>query len=200
MHFQAENTALITGIRLVERAISSNNPLQILGGIHLEADNGHLTLTANDLEISIQTKIECTSFVSGSAVLDGKLLSALVRRLPQGNVIFEKRDTQVIISAGTTEFTLNELIGDEFPAPPKCDQKILSLTDYELSKLAHSTLFCVGTDEQRPIFQGILMEISGESLHFVSTDSNRLAFAKGEVPFVGEDMELIVPGKSQLSF
>ena len=107
MHFQAENTALITGIRLVERAISSNNPLQILGGIHLEADNGHLTLTANDLEISIQTKIECTSFVSGSAVLDGKLLSALVRRLPQGNVIFEKRDTQVIISAGTTEFTLN---------------------------------------------------------------------------------------------
>lgn len=197
MHFQAENTALTAGIRLVERAISTNNPLQILSGVHLEADKNQLILTANNLEISVRTKIECTTFVSGSAVLDGKLLSALVRRLPQGNVIFEKRDSQVIISAGTTEFTLNELIGDEFPTPPNCDRKILSLTDYELSKLAHSTLFCVGTDEHRPIFQGILMELSNGTLHFVSTDSNRLAFAKGEVPFVIEDdLELIVPGRS----
>jgi DNA polymerase-3 subunit beta len=197
MHFQAENTGLVSGIRLVERAVSSSNTLQILGGIHLQADKNSLTLTANDLEISIQTKIECTTFTPGSAVLNGKLLSALVRKLPQGTVIFETKDNQVLISAGTTEFSLNELVGDEFPAPPKCDRKILSLTDYELSKLAHSTLFCVGTDDHRPIFQGVLLEISNGSLHFVATDSSRLAFAKGEVPFVAaEDLEVIIPGRS----
>lgn len=197
MHFQADNTALISGIRLVERAVSTSNTVQILSGILLEADKNSLTLTANDLEISVQTKVECTTFVPGSAVLDGKLLAALVRKLPQGNVIFEKRDSQVIISAGTTEFTLNEVIGDEFPAPPKCVRKVFSLTDYELNKLAQSTLFCVSTDENRPIFQGVLIEVADGGLNFVATDSNRLAFAKSAVSFVAPgNMEFIVPGKS----
>ena len=43
----------------------------------------------------------------------------------------------------------------------------------------------------------MLLEISNGSLHFVATDSSRLAFAKGEVPFVAaEDLEVIIPGRS----
>lgn len=197
MHFQIDSTALTEGVRLVERAVSTSSTLQILSGIQLQVDRNRLTLTANNLEISVKTETECTTIAPGTAILDGKLFSALVRKLPAGPVIFEKRDNQVIITAGTTEFTLNELLGDEFPAPPICDQKIMSLTDYELSKLAHSTLFCVSSDDQRPILQGVLFEISDGELKVVATDSNRLAYAKAEVPFLTTDtMEVIVPGKN----
>ena len=197
MHFQIDSTALTEGVRLVERAVSTSSTLQILSGIQLQVDRNRLTLTANNLELSVKTETECTTIAPGTAILDGKLFSALVRKLPAGPVIFEKRDNQVIITAGTTEFTLNELLGDEFPAPPICDQKIMSLTDYELSKLAHSTLFCVSSDDQRPILQGVLFEISDGELKVVATDSNRLAYAKAEVPFLTTDtMEVIVPGKN----
>ena len=100
---------------LSDRAVSTSSTLQILSGIHLQVDRNKLTLIANNLEISVQTEAECTTIAPGSAVLDGRLFSALVQ-LPAGTVIFEKRDNQVIITAGTTEFTLNELIGDSFPA------------------------------------------------------------------------------------
>lgn len=197
MHFQVDSSALTDGVRLVERAISTNNTLQILSGIHLHVEKTKLTLTANNLEISIQTQVDCTTIKPGTTVLEGRLFSALVRKLPAGTVILEKRENQVLISAGTTEFTLNELIGDEFPAPPICDKKIMSITDYELSNIANSTMFAASHDDQRPILQGVLMEISDGELNFVATDSNRLAFAKADTPFLSaENMELIVPSKS----
>ncbi|MDD2504490.1 MAG: DNA polymerase III subunit beta [Clostridia bacterium] len=197
MHFQVEKTPLLTGINLVEKAISANNPLQILAGIEIIANKDHLVVTTNNLEIAIRTTIQCNTMKTGKAIVDGKLLTSLVRKLPDDNVVFEMKDKQVIISAGTMEFALNIITGDDFPAFPECNQKILALTDYELHRLAHCSLFAAANDDKRPVLSGVLLEITDGKLNFVATDSNRLSFVQAQTgEIVSSDLRLILPNKS----
>lgn len=197
MHFQIEKSPLLNAINVVEKAISSNNPLQILAGVEIDVNKKHITMTANNLEIAIRTTIPCNTFKPGKAILDGKLLTSLIRKLPEDNVVFEMKDKQVIITAGTMEFALNIITEDEFPAFPDCNEKILALTDYELHRLAQNSLFAAANDDMRPVLSGVLLEISDGKLNFVATDSNRLSFVQantGEI--LSSDLHLIIPSKS----
>ncbi|HHY10987.1 MAG TPA: DNA polymerase III subunit beta [Firmicutes bacterium] len=197
MHFQVQKSALLSCINMVDRATSPNNPKEVLGGIHFSAQENELVLTANNLEIAIQTKIPCTVMEKGEAIVDGLLASALVRRLPDDNIIFELKESQVAVSAGTMEFNLNTIVADEFPTYPVCEKKILKLTDYELEHLIRSTIFASSTEEHQPIFSGILLEIKENVLQFVATDSNRLSFIKAQTADVlVPELSLIIPNSN----
>lgn len=194
MHFQITKSALLQAINMIERATSPNNPKRVLAGIQLLAKKDKLILTANNLEIAVQTNIPCRVMETGQAIVDGRLFSSLIRRLPDDQVIFEWQDSQIVISAGAMEFTLYTIVDDELPAFPVCEQKILALTDYELQRLIQNTVFATSTEDHQPIFSGVLLEIEEQKLRFVATDSNRLSYVQaqtGEV-FVS-DLRVIVP-------
>ncbi|NLJ81098.1 MAG: DNA polymerase III subunit beta [Firmicutes bacterium] len=196
MHFQIRKSVLLSAINTVERATSPNNPKKVLAGIQLKADRKDLTLTANNLEIAIQTKIPCTAMKTGEAIVDGRLFSSLIRRLPDDNVIFELKDAQLLISAGNMEFTLYTIV-DDLPEFPACEEQILALTDYELQRLINNSVFAVSTEEHQPIFSGVLLETTEEKLSFVATDSNRLSYVKAQTGEVlVSDLRLVVPSSS----
>lgn len=180
MHFHIRGSDLVASVNLAERAIASNDQIPALTGLHLKVEEGSLTITANNLQIAIQTKIACTVMKKGEHIVSGKLFSDLVRKLPDENVVVEYVDGQVIISSGTMEFNLNTITGDEFPEYPLCEEKVLSLTDYELERLIRNSSFATSPDDHQPIFSGVLMEIKEQDLHFVATDSNRLSFVKAQ--------------------
>lgn len=199
MHFQIRNSDLVSGVALAERAIATNDQIQALTGLHLFVADENLTITANNLQIAIQTKIPCTVIEPGEHIVNGKLFSELVRKLPNENVIVEYKEGQIIVSAGTMEFNLNTINADEFPEYPVCDEKILSINDYELERLIRNSSFATSSDDHQPIFSGVLIEIKDQDLHFVATDSNRLSFVKaqGGQTFV-PNQEFIIP-KSNLT-
>lgn len=180
MHFQIKCADLLSSVAIAERAISTNDQTPALTGLHLLVDRESLTLTANNLQIAVQTKAPCQVFEPGEHIVSGKLFCELVRKLPNELVTIEWKDGQILVSVDTMEFALNTIVEDEFPEYPRCLEKVMSLTDYELERLIRNSVFAASNDEHKPIFLGVLMEIADNSIHFVATDSNRLSFVKAQ--------------------
>ncbi|HPT83898.1 MAG TPA: DNA polymerase III subunit beta [Limnochordia bacterium] len=194
MHLQIKCADLLSGVAITERAISTNEQMPALTGLHLSAQDGFLTLTANNLQIAVQTKVPCHVFEPGEHIVSGKLFCELVRRLPDEPVIVEWREGQILVSVDTMEFALNTIVDDEFPEYPSCSEKVMSLTDYELERLIRNSVFAASNDEHKPIFMGVLVEIAEQKINFVATDSNRLSFVRAQTGQTHlEQGEFIVP-------
>ena len=94
---------------------------------------------------------------TGEHIVSGRLFTELIRKLPAGDVTAEWQDGQVLIRSRLMEFSLHAIEGEEFPEYPVCDQKIMSLTDYELQRLIRNSAFATSNDDHQPIFSGVLM-------------------------------------------
>ena len=194
MRFQIKSADLLSSVALAERAISTNDQTPALTGLHLSVDQSHLTITANNLQIAVQTKTPCEVFEPGEHIVSGRLFCELVRKLPNEPVLIEWKDGQVLVSVETMEFSINTIVEDEFPPYPTCSERVMSLTDYELDRLISSTVFAASNDEHKPIFMGVLLEIADGKINFVATDSNRLSFVRAQTGQAYlEQGEFIVP-------
>ena len=110
MKFECEKTLLASAIDGVSRAITNRAAIPVLEGIYMKAEGFNLTLTGYDMEMGITTTIECNVLVPGETVLDAKLLSAMVNRMPAGDVCIELNDEgQAKISGGVAEFEIPAL-------------------------------------------------------------------------------------------
>lgn len=118
MHFVIKGSDLVASVAMVEKAVSTNDQTPVLGGIHLLVAENILTLTANNLQMAIRTQVPCNAIQPGEHIVNGKLFSELVRKLPPEEVTLEWVDGQIIISAGRSRFSLNTITEDQFPDFP----------------------------------------------------------------------------------
>ena len=72
MKFICSKSNLLTGVQTVAKAVPSKTTMSILECILIEADNGNIILTANDMELGIETIIKGDVLVSGKIALDAK--------------------------------------------------------------------------------------------------------------------------------
>lgn len=199
MHITCETETLVQGVAAVERAVSNSEAQPILTGILLEASEGKLRLSATDREIGIETFIAAKVTAEGACVIQGLLLSAMVRKLSADESSFElEANSQVLIRSGATRFSVPTRQADDFPriSVPN-DAHACSLLQPEMRRLIRHTIFAVSHEESRPYLTGVLMELEGSQIRMVSTDANRLAMRTGslKVP-VPEPVKVIVPAKS----
>ena len=82
MKFITSKTNLFNTLQKVVRVVSLKAPLPILEGILFEVHDNHLTVTATNLDISIQCTTKINSFRNGSIVLPSRYITEIVRRLP----------------------------------------------------------------------------------------------------------------------
>ena len=73
--------ALVQGLTLVGRAVSSRTAIQILSGILLEARDGELHLAATDMELSLRATVPAQVEGDGAVVLPGRTLVDIARLL-----------------------------------------------------------------------------------------------------------------------
>lgn len=64
----------------------------MLEGILLKAEGFQLTLTGYDLEMGIVTTIEANVKEPGEIVLNAKLLSSMISRMPSGQITIQSAD------------------------------------------------------------------------------------------------------------
>ena len=123
MKFTCPQQTLAKALNVVSKAITNRTTIPILKGILLEADHGQLTLTASDLELSIETKIDVEIAEEGSLVVSAKLFSDIIRKLPSGMVeVEEKENNMISIRCMSSEFTIVGQSADEFPSTGDVEQ------------------------------------------------------------------------------
>ena len=73
---------LLTGVQTVSKAVPNKTTMSILECILVDTTNDVIRLTANDMELGIETVIEGEILEKGMIALDAKIFLEIVRKLP----------------------------------------------------------------------------------------------------------------------
>ncbi len=186
---------LLNGINIVQKAVSSKTTLPILEGILLNADE-KFKLTGNDLEIGIECYVEADIRSTGSIVINSKIFGDIVRRLPDSEVLIDVKDNLVVVECENSHFEIKGINPSGYPAIPSVEKhNVLSLSQKDIKDMIRQTVFAVGTDENRPVLTGGLIEAKDGELVFVAIDGFRLALRRKVIATEISDFSVIVPGK-----
>lgn len=202
MKFEASRNVLQDGLQTISGAVANKSTLPILMNILLEADGDTLTMTATDLEISIQSHVETTIEEEGSCTIPAKKFQRLIKELPSPDtrLSFKTNDDRAEISVEETnsEFQLPILPPDEFPSLPEVEDGFdFSVNSDELDHLLQHTHFAAATDTSRSYLCGVYFDLKAENLTMVATDAHRLALQRTPLSgFEAGDQALLVPIKA----
>src|SRR5919197_5829529 len=169
--------ALASALAVVARALSSRSAVQVLTGIHLQAEEGKLVLAATDMEVSLRASLEGTISGDAAVVVPGRLLADLVRLLPDASVSLSYDDGAGIldVASGSYASKVNVFGAEDFPRLPSLDVSLHTIDATALLGTIDKVARAASRDESRPVLTGILVRFEGDKLTMAATDSYRLS-------------------------
>ena len=103
MIIKCKKNLLTSAINIVSKAVSTKTTMPILECILLKAEGGKVYLTANNLELGIETVIDATVLEEGQVALEAKIFSDIIRKLPEfgdpGIYFFSALQSQLVSPA-----------------------------------------------------------------------------------------------------
>ena len=195
MKFTCSQGALTRALNTVSKAVSIRTTIPILKGILLTVKGNELTVTASDLDLSIETKMEVQAAEEGSAVVSSKLFSEIVRKLPNAVLQIEEADGKMEISCLGSHFSIVSLPADEFPAIGMVNQlSKIGVKKDSLKDLIKKTTFAASIDEKKGILVGCLLKFAEGKLEMAALDGFRLAVANCDMPSE-EEKSVVIPAR-----
>jgi DNA polymerase III subunit beta len=165
----------------------------------MTASGDEIVLQSTDLEISIKATAKANVASEGAAVIPGRLISDIVRSLPEAAVTLDATERDAMkVTCGQSSFDMKTLSPDDFPKFPevKASESVTIPTD-TLVALVRQVSKAVSRDETRPVLTGVLLVVDAGSIRMVATDSYRLAIKEMPIENAPADrIEVVVPGRA----
>ena len=197
MKFIVSSSLLYKEIQTLGGIINSTNTLPILDNFLFEINNNKLTLSSSDLESTMTSEIEIESTSTDKIAISAKLLTDILKTFSEQPLTFSKTDNNTIeISASNGKYSLAYLNGDEFPKQIELlDAHETKVKGSDLGNAINSTIFASGTDDLRPVMNGVFFQFNSDSLKFVATDAHKLVKFETTEYTGNEVSEFIMPKK-----
>lgn len=183
-------------ISIVQKAISNRTTQPSLQGILLKAEDQKITMIGSDLDLTIETELNCDVIEEGTILVEAKLFGDIIRKLPNDKIKIEDRDNLIHITCRKSTFNLVCLNKDDYPSLTiiSSDESI-KIPESILKNLIKTTIFSVAQEETRPVLTGVLFEFNKENLNLIALDGYRLAFRAENIKS-NFDVKEIIPGKT----
>ena len=168
---------LSDGFLRVSKAISNKITNPILEGIKISAEDGVLTLSATDMELSIEKKIKADVKIEGETVVPGKFITEFVKKLTNSEIELEVNEkNQLLIRYDGNESVIQCYNTAEYPGFKKINtNSYFGITQKDFKNLVSKVIFSVALDDSRPVLKGVLFDINNNSITSVALDGYRLA-------------------------
>ena len=188
---------LIKAINIVIRAIPGKTTMNILQCILINATGTEISLTANDMELGIQTIARGIILERGMIAVDAHIFSNIVRKLPDNDVTIETAKERVLIRCENSRFVIPGKEGDDFPFLPDIDRSVgIRLSQLTLRDMITGTIFSISSKESNGMMTGELLEILDNNIRMVALDGHRIAMRKTELKALYDNRKVIIPGKT----
>ena len=86
MKFICQKDDLMQGLSLAAKASAARSPQAVLECVSITADAAGVHLMCTDLQMGIETSVSATIAEEGRVLLNARLLTEIVRKLPEGEV------------------------------------------------------------------------------------------------------------------
>ena len=191
---------LLQGVNIVSKAVPSKTTMSILECILIDATTGEIKLTANDMELGIETKIQGDIINRGIVAIDAKIFSEIIRKLPDNDVYIETDENFVTtITCEKAIFKIAGKSGEDFSYLPVVEKnKYIYMSQFTLKETIRQTIFSIADNNvsNSVIMTGELFNISQNQLEVVSSDMHRISIRRVELKDSFDDIKVIVPGKT----
>lgn len=189
---------LLNGLQTVSKAVPSKTTMSILECVLVDTSNGEIKLTANDMELGIETIIEGQIVEKGIIALDAKMFLDIVRKLPDSDITIETDASfKTLITCEKAKFTIIGKSGEDFsylPVVEKNDSIVMS--QFTLKEVVRQTIFSISDNDNNKLMTGELFDINGEEFKIVSLDGHRISIRKIQLKNSYVPKKVVVPGKT----
>ncbi len=198
MRIICKKSNLVKGVSIVSKAVPSKTTMPILECILIDATTDVIKLTANDMELGIETTIDGIIDSRGIIALNAKIFSEIGRKLPDNDVVIEtESDNQAIITCEKAKFNIAAQSGDDFSYLPAIEREdFITISEFTLKEVVRQTIFSIADNDTNKMMTGELFEIDNDVLRVVSLDGHRISIRKIELKDAYQPRKVIVPGKT----
>jgi DNA polymerase-3 subunit beta len=180
MKFVVSSSGLLSHLQAISRAIASKSPMPILDNFLFRLEEQKLTITASDTEVTMITTLDLeTTEGEGIIAMPSRILLETLKKFPEQPLNFEIDEETLAVDIVTEKgkFSVVGQNGEDFPALPQINEDKASKLQLSADTLLTGivkTLFATAEDELRPVMNGILFELTLDSMTFVASDSHKL--------------------------
>jgi len=199
MKFSIVRSKFLESLKNVQNIAPQKGSLQILENVLMTAEDGKLTMTTTDLDISVKSVADCQVVEKGSSTRPVKLLFSSVSKVAEGIVQIEiGENDSALITAGSAKFRMAGLPAKDYPRLPEGEETCeYSLECATLKEMLRKTAYAASQDDTRRALKGVLMSFKDQKLTMVATDGRRLALVEKEVEFAQDsEKDLVLPIKT----
>lgn len=189
---------LLNGVNTVAKAVPSKTTMSILECILIDTTKGNITLTANDMELGIETVIEGEIIEKGIIALDAKIFLEMVRKLPDNDVTIQTDPSyKTTITCEKAKFNIVGKSGEDFSYLPQIERsESICLSQFSLKEAVRQTIFSIADNGTNKILTGEFFEIKENILKIVSSDGLRISLRRINLKNSYPSRKVIVPGKT----
>ncbi|MGW5510752.1 DNA polymerase III subunit beta [Streptomyces albogriseolus] len=200
MKIRVERDVLAEAVAWAARSLPARPPAPVLAGLLLKADEGQLSLSSFDYEVSARVSVEAEVEEEGTVLVSGRLLADISRALPNRPVEIYTDGVRATVVCGSSRFTLHTLPVEEYPALPQMPNATGTVPGEVFASAVQQVAIAAGRDDTLPVLTGVRIEIEGDTVTLASTD--RYRFAVREFLWKPENPEAsavaLVPAKTLL--
>ena len=198
MKIRCQKADLVKGVSIVSKAVPTKTTMPILECILIDATTNTIKLTANDMELGIETVIDGLVEQKGMIAIDARIFSDIVRKLPDNEIVIETDSNyQTLITCEKAKFNIAGRSGEDFSYLPYIERDVpVVISQFTLKEVIRQTIFSIADNDSNKLMTGELFEINENVLKVVSLDGHRISIRKIYLNNNYDMKKVVVPGKT----
>jgi DNA polymerase-3 subunit beta len=179
----------------VVRLLPARSPDPVLSGVLLAAGPDGVVLAGTDRERTVRLRRAAVVHTSGTVLVPGRPLAETLRALDVPEVRLAVEGSRLADRTPRGRFALPVLALDVHPGVPDAPALAGRASGGPLLRALAAVAGAASRDDALPMFSGVRVRSTGDTLRLVATDRYRLAVA--ELPWrpMVPDLDVLIPGQ-----
>ena len=193
MKFQADRDILIDAISFVVRLVSPRPQLPQLSGVVIEANGKEVTFSVFDYEVSAKATISANVEKPGKVLIQARLLSDIISKLPSDSVSIDHLESRVQINSGSSKFSLSAMSMTEYPATPNTPAGTGTVAGELFADAINQVSVAASREEVTPVLTAVMISANSKELSLIATDRFRVATRTIAWQGPSSEKEILIP-------
>ena len=195
MKFQADREVLSDAVSFLVRLLSPRPQLPQLSGVMIEATKDEVVLSIFDYEVAARVKIAAAVEAPGKVLVQARLLSEIVSKLPASSVSLVIDETRLQVTSGSSKFSLSSMATTDYPDTPEFPAATGKVSASEFTNSVAKVASAASREEVTPVLTAVMIQADATKLTMVATDRFRVAVKS--LPWTGKaiDRDVLIPAR-----
>lgn len=198
MKFQANKDVLSQAVIFVTKLLAPKPATAALSGVRIDVSaSGDVTFASYDHDVSTRITISVDTSEEGSVLVSGRMLAEIVTRLPGDTVTLAVVDAKLVVTSGSSKFSMSLMALNEYPNLPELPDAIGTFDGETFSEAIAQVGVAALRDDGLPAMMNISVEITSAAVSLTATDRYRIA--SRDIPWTAvsqeEGQQVLVPAR-----